>query len=237
MYPFLSMALGLALALDAGVAAIAIQASPGQLAPPAPVEFACDEAAQPLFATFYNQAKPAAVALTYGNEQVIAFSAPAASGARYAATGVEFWEHQGVANVTWSGKKLTCRPRRPAQDDGSGRVSLAGSAWRLVAFQSMDDTRLQPEAGKQFTLAFDADGALRVQADCNRGRATWSSTDNVSLTIGPAAMTRAMCQSAIYDRFVRDLTSMRSFILKDGRLYLSLPVDSGIYEFERQATP
>lgn len=232
----LTIALGLAAALTAGPTTQA--RTPASDAAPVPVEFVCDGGSgQPLSAVFHPGTKPPTVVLTYGKDEVTASSAPAASGARYTATNVEFWEHQGVASVTWFGQKLTCRPRPPGQPDATGRVSLAGSAWRLVAFQSMDDTRLQPEAGKQFTLAFGADGTVSVQADCNRGRGKWSSADGTTLTIGPAAMTRAMCQSALYDRFVRDLSSMRSYLFKDGRLYISLPVDSGIYEFERLATP
>jgi uncharacterized protein len=64
---------------------------------------------QPLTATFYNETEPKSVVITYGNDQVIAFAARAASGARYTATDVDFWEHQGEVTLTWSGTRMVCR--------------------------------------------------------------------------------------------------------------------------------
>ena len=76
---------------------------------PSAVEYRCDDNAKPFTATFYND-EPRAVVLTWGNDQAIVPAAPSASGARYAAQGVEFWEHQGEASVDFYGNKLTCKP-------------------------------------------------------------------------------------------------------------------------------
>jgi para-nitrobenzyl esterase len=47
------------------------------------------------------------------------------------------------------------------------------------------------------------------------------------------ALTRAACPpSPIQDRFVRDLDYVRSYVVADGHLHLSLMADGGIYEFE-----
>ena len=51
---------------------------------------------------------PAAVLIDYQGTRVVAFAAPAGSGARYAAAGVELWEHQGTAAFTWRGQQLQC---------------------------------------------------------------------------------------------------------------------------------
>jgi heat shock protein HslJ len=115
--------------------------------------------------------------------------------------------------------------------------TLAGTSWRLVQFQSMDDTTLKPDAGASYTLSFEEGGVLLVQADCNRGRGQWRSTNNVSIELGALAMTRASCASRMYDRFVRDLGDVRSYVLKDGQLYLSLKIDSGIYQFAPTERP
>ena len=113
------------------------------------------------------------------------------------------------------------------------RRPLAGTSWLLVELQSMDDTTLRPSGGARFALTFDGDGILRVQCDCNRGRATWRSPDDVSLEIGPLALTRAQCPpSPLNDRFARDLGLVRSYVVRDGKLYLSLMADGGIYAFE-----
>ncbi|MEF9979306.1 MAG: MliC family protein [Thermomonas sp.] len=76
---------------------------------PSAVEFRCDDNSKPFTATFYND-EPRAAVLTWGNDQAIVPAAPSASGARYAADGVEFWEHQGEAKVDFFGNKLTCKP-------------------------------------------------------------------------------------------------------------------------------
>jgi para-nitrobenzyl esterase len=113
------------------------------------------------------------------------------------------------------------------------RRPLAGTSWVLVELQSMDDTTLKPTGGARYALTFDGDGILRVQCDCNRGRATWRSPDDVALEIGPLALTRAQCPpSPLQDRFARDLGFVRSYVVRDGNLYLSLMADGGIYAFE-----
>ena len=81
----------------------------GQLATPTAIGLNCGDIEQaPFKAEFYNDASPPAVVLTRGQDQVIAFIARSGSGARYTAEGVEFWEHQGQANVDWFGTKLVC---------------------------------------------------------------------------------------------------------------------------------
>ena len=53
--------------------------------------------------------------------------------------------------------------------------TLAGTSWRLVAIQSMDDeqgTTTVPDPSK-FTVSFGADGRAAFQIDCNRGNGSW----------------------------------------------------------------
>jgi heat shock protein HslJ len=121
---------------------------------------------------------------------------------------------------------------------------LAGTRWELVAIQSMDDaqgtTRIeQPE---RYTLLFGADGQLSLRLDCNRGSGRWVHTPAAagaasgSLQIGPVASTRALCPPPSLDtRVARDLGYVRSYRLKNGRLYLSLMADGGIYEWRPAA--
>jgi len=46
-------------------------------------------------------------------------------------------------------------------------------------------------------------------------------------------LTRAMCPpGSLHDRIVRHLPIVRSYVVRDGRLFLSLMADGGIYEFE-----
>jgi len=50
-------------------------------------------------------------------------------------------------------------------------------------------------------------------------------------------MTRAMCANpSLHDRLVKQWPYIRSYLMKDDHLYLSLMADGGVYEFEPSAT-
>jgi para-nitrobenzyl esterase len=113
------------------------------------------------------------------------------------------------------------------------RPSLDGTTWRLVKFQGGDDTLLVPDDGDKYTIAFGAEGRVAVRFDCNRGSGGWSSPGPGQLQFGPMAMTRAMCPpGSLHDRMVKHWFYVRSYVVKEGHLYLSLMADGGIYEFE-----
>src|SRR5512134_3559846 len=111
----------------------------------------------------------------------------------------------------------------PAQD------SLAGTSWQLVKFQGGDGAVLTPDDRAKYTVAFAADGVVSVRFDCNRGRGGWKSAGKNQLEFGPMALTRAMCPpGSLHDRMVKHWPYLRSYILKEGHLYLSLMADGGI---------
>ena len=121
----------------------------------------------------------------------------------------------------------------PAPAPASAPPSLAGSAWRLVEFQGGDDTIARPDDPAKYTLAFGADGTLTARIDCNRGHGTWSSPGPSELSLGPLALTRAMCPpGSLHDRLVRGWSFVRSYVIRNGHLFLSLFADAGIYELE-----
>jgi len=110
---------------------------------------------------------------------------------------------------------------------------LTGTSWQLVKFQSSDDKTLTPDDKTKYSLAFGTDGRVSVRIDCNRGSGTWKSSGASDLQFGPIALTRAFCPpNPVTDRLTKDLAAVRSYILKDGHLFLSLMADGGIYEFE-----
>ena len=111
--------------------------------------------------------------------------------------------------------------------------ALEGTSWQLVKFQGGDGTVLTPDDKSKYTLAFGADGSLSARIDCNRGRGSWKSPQSSRLEIGPMAITRAACPpGSLHDHIVKQLPYVRSYVLKNGRLHLSLMADGGIYEFE-----
>ncbi len=118
-------------------------------------------------------------------------------------------------------------------EPGQSAQPLRGTSWRLVKFQGSDETTLTPDDRAKYTIEFGADGNASARIDCNRGRGTWTSSGPNQLRFGPLALTRAMCPpGSLNDRIARDLGYVRSFVMKDGHLFLSLMADGGIYEFE-----
>jgi len=118
----------------------------------------------------------------------------------------------------------------PAFAQTAGPTPLAGTSWQLVRFQGGDDTVLTPDDGSKYTLTFASDGTVAARIDCNRGRGTWTSVAPGRLELGPLASTRAFCgPPSMHDRIVKQWASVRSYLVKDGHLFLSLIADGGIY--------
>jgi len=110
---------------------------------------------------------------------------------------------------------------------------LTSTTWQLVGFRGGDDKTLAPDDGSKYTVAFASDGSLTSRLDCNRGCGTWKSVGANQLDLGPLALTRAMCPAgSLSDRIARDWMAVRSYVVKDGHLFLSLMADGGTYEFE-----
>jgi heat shock protein HslJ len=117
---------------------------------------------------------------------------------------------------------------------------LAGSVWRLVEFQSMDDTTgtLRPDNPSLYTMRLNSDGTVMMRLNCNNANGTWSvepGSDGISgrFEFGPLAMTRALCPPPSMDELIAAQAEyIRSYLVKDGKLYLSLMADGGIFAWE-----
>jgi len=111
--------------------------------------------------------------------------------------------------------------------------SLEGTSWRLVKFQGGDGTILTPDDGSKYSLVFSAGGTVNARIDCNRASGSWKSSGRNQLEFGPLAITRAMCPpGSLHDRIVNHWPYFRSYMIRNGHLYLSLMADGGVYEFE-----
>jgi heat shock protein HslJ len=128
-------------------------------------------------------------------------------------------------------------PAATSQQPRSAGSPLAGTSWQLVRFQGGDGAVLTPDDGSKYTIAFDKTGNLSARIDCNRGRGTWASSGPGALQLSPLALTRAMCPpGSLHDQIARQWSNIRSYVIKDGHLFLSLMADGGIYEFGPVAT-
>jgi heat shock protein HslJ len=118
--------------------------------------------------------------------------------------------------------------------------ALAGTQWRLVEFQSMDDAIgiVRPHDPNLYTMQLGRDGTVDLRLNCNRATGTWTSrpgSDAASgrFEFGPLAGTHALCPPpSIDDRVAADARFVRGYLLKDGRLHLSLMADAGTYAWE-----
>jgi para-nitrobenzyl esterase len=107
-----------------------------------------------------------------------------------------------------------------------------------VRFQGSDDNEVAPKRRDLYTIAFGAGGSLNVRFDCNRGRGTWKSPEASQLEFGPLALTRAMCPSqSLHDLMVRQWPFVRSYLVRQGHLFISLQADGGTFEFEPAPQP
>jgi para-nitrobenzyl esterase len=110
---------------------------------------------------------------------------------------------------------------------------LAGTAWQLVEIVSMDDHVYAPEDRSLYTLVLNADGSMRVRADCNLGTGTWTAESAGQLQFGQIAATQALCApDSLHDRYMAQFQWVRSYVMKDGRLFLATMADGSIIEFE-----
>jgi heat shock protein HslJ len=117
---------------------------------------------------------------------------------------------------------------------------LAGTEWRLVEFQSMDDGQgtTRPSDPSLYTMRLGADGTVNMRLNCNRANGSWKATPSADpssgqFEFGPLAGTRALCPPPSMDeQITAQAGHVRSYLLKGGRLYLTLMADGGIFAWE-----
>lgn len=130
-----------------------------------------------------------------------------------------------IAPLALAAACATPMPQEPA--------SLAATSWQLVKFTGGDGKVLTPDDKSKYTLAFNANGTLNARIDCNLGRGGWKSAGKGQLELGAMAVTRAMCPPGSIDHEIaKRLHHVRSYVMKDGHLFLSMMADGGVFEFE-----
>jgi|GEM_PF-1538734 len=119
----------------------------------------------------------------------------------------------------------------PAAAESSQVEMLTGATWQWVSFtdpvQQFDVE--QPEA---YTLTFQPDGALQIQADCNQVGASYSASEEGALSIQPGPATLAACPpESRGDEFVQNLSFASGYFFQDGHLFIDMMADGGTLEF------
>lgn len=132
-----------------------------------------------------------------------------------------------------------------AAASGSGAIEqpsvesvIVGRAWQLVEIVSMDDRVDAPDDRSLYTLAFNADGSVQIRADCNRGSGSWTSSAPGQVQFGDIAATQALClPGSLHDRFMAQFPWVRSYVMREGHLFLATMADGSIIEFEPVESP
>jgi len=134
------------------------------------------------------------------------------------------------------GLQASERPIPDAISDGSPDVAgseLADSRWQLLKIQSMDDTMWAPEDPSRYTLDLQSNGRAYMQLDCNRGNAGWTSKASGEIRFTLVASTNALCQDdGLSERYAAQFEYVRSYLLRDGNLFLATLADGAIIEFQ-----
>lgn len=124
-----------------------------------------------------------------------------------------------------------------AGGQSSGASELDGTSWQLVKLQRADETTLVPDDKSKYTITFGRNGRVTMRVDCNRGSTTWKSTRAGELKFGSWSRTTAKCApGSLHDRIVTEGAAVRSYVIKDGHLFLSGMAAGGSYELEPLTT-
>ena len=151
--------------------------------------------------------------------------------------GVTFIGRQGedaaLLAYAYAFEQATSLRVNPPLDSSTPAAEFADAEWQWQEFQSMDGSATTVPHPENYTLLFQADGTVRIQADCNRGSGSYS-VEQAILSISPGPLTRAACPpDSLSDRYLELLGFVASYAIEDGELYLSLMADGGLLRFSR----
>jgi len=137
-------------------------------------------------------------------------------------------------------KSTTIESAKTDSDSGVPDNPLADTKWQLVEFQSMDDTqgKTSPSDPSKYTMRLNEDGTVNMRINCNNANGKWTAEPGANpfsgrFEFGPLATTKALCPPPTMDEQISAQSQyIRSYLLKDGRLNLTLMADGGIYVWE-----
>lgn len=110
---------------------------------------------------------------------------------------------------------------------------LEGTSWQAVKFVDGDGTVTVHNGGTKFTVSFGVGGKVSTEISCNIGGGSWVSDGPNMIKFSKMVSTLMGCRK--YSKIERaggDWTNVAKYLIKDGRLFLSLPANGGTYEME-----
>lgn len=111
---------------------------------------------------------------------------------------------------------------------------LVGTVWQMNMIAKTDGN-ITFNGPDRYTVAFNADGTLNYQADCNVGGGTYTTGEGGALTIMLGPTTLALCPPGSLDQiFLGGLTNAMSYRMEDGGLLIDMLYESGTMMFSPQ---
>ena len=122
----------------------------------------------------------------------------------------------------------------PAESVTVDMAMLTGTTWAWTAFT--DPTQqFDVDIPLNYTLTFQDDGTVNIQADCNNALGSYS-VDGSSITIEVGPMTMAACPpGSLSDDFVKYLGFAAIYFFEEGDLFIDLMADGGTMRFSPNA--
>ena len=107
---------------------------------------------------------------------------------------------------------------------------VVGKTWQWVeTVTPIQTVKATTPANYHFTLS--GDGKVQYMFDCNRGNGSYTIAEG-RLSFSPAVSTRMACRpNSQASEYQRDIERIKSFFIKEGDLYLEMPVDGGTMRF------
>jgi hypothetical protein len=129
---------------------------------------------------------------------------------------------------------LYAKPSRAPQGTAD-QAALVGIDWDWRTTRYGNDKRSQPKDPTRYRLRLEADGSVRVIADCDQvvGRYRVDGSAIVIEVLQP--ILPACGPSSLHSVFLRDLAAAAIFFVRNDGLYLDLQYDGGTMEFGRHA--
>ena len=114
-----------------------------------------------------------------------------------------------------------------------GPDALIDVPWAWDGSRYNNDTEITAADGRNYRLNFQADGSLKILADCNRVLGSYTAEGkSISITLGPTTL-MACAPDSQDQQFLRDLEGAAIWFLKKGDLYLDIKADAGTMRFYR----
>lgn len=130
----------------------------------------------------------------------------------------------GISGCTVSEKKANT-------DSEQENIVIFDKEWKWQASLYNNDTKITVPNPENYTILLKEKGDLKARLDCNRGGGNYEIDQN-KMKMEILFSTRAMCpEDSLDQKFIKDLSHVQSFFMRDGQLYMELEHHAGTMRF------